>query len=771
VMTNNIVNTAVYGITGDSVGGSAATAVAKYFPDGYFADNLFVSCGSQSTYPAGNYFPSGYSAVGFSDLAGGDYRLATTCEYKGAGTDGTDPGADIDALNAAQGTPAPPPLPPPPSDYAPTVSIASPTAGTSFTAPATITIVATATDGDASPVAKVEFYSNGTLAATATSSPYTVVLSNAPAGTYSLVAVATDTAGLRTTSASVAITVAASTGGGTTALPTGWIDDDVGATGMAGSASYASGTFTVKGAGADVWGTADSFNYAHQALSGDGQIVARVTALQNTNAYAKGGVMLRETGNAGSIHVLLDAKPGGGVEMLVRTSTGGSTTYLAGNSAGIPVWLKLVRTGTKVTGYTSTDGTTWTTVGTATVTMATSIVAGLAVCSHNTAALNTATFDNVSASVAAPPPPSTVSPLADRDIGSVGMPGSLSYSGGTYTIKGAGADVWGTADSFNLAYQALNGDGQVVARVSSMQNTNAYAKAGVMIRQSMTVGSPHVLLDVKPGGGTELLARTSNGGATSYIAGGSGAAPMWLKLVRSGTTITASSSSNGSLWTTVGKATVSMTATVYVGLAVCSHNATVLNTSTFDNVTIGATAVTPTYADADIGAVGLKGSSSLSGGVYTLKGAGADVWGIADSFHFTYQPLNGDGQLVARLTSMQNTNSYAKAGIMVRESLNANAANLLLDVRPAGGVEALARTAAGSSTSFVAGGTTTTPVWLKIVRAGTTVTGSISRDGVTWTTVASRSVPMAANVYVGLAVCSHDTRALNTATFDNVSFK
>ena len=114
--------------------------------------------------------------------------------------------------------------------------------------------------------------------------------------------------------------------------------------------------------------------------------------------------------------------------------------------------------------------------------------------------------------------------------------------------------------------------------------------------------------------------------------------------VNSGTTITASSSANGATWTTVGTVTVSMTGSVYVGLAVCSHTTTVLNTSTFDNVTISSVSSAPAYADADIGAVGLNGSSSLQNGVYTVKYhvVTPDDNGVTDgSFKFTV------GQVIA----------------------------------------------------------------------------------------------------------------------------
>jgi len=119
---------------------------------------------------------------------------------------------------------------------------------------------------------------------------------------------------------------------------------------------------------------------------------------------------------------------------------------------------------------------------------------------------------------------------ASQDLGATGLPGSAAYSGGTFTVRGAGADIWGTADSFHFANQLLAGDGEIVARVASMGNTHAYAKAGVMIRETLTAGARHVILDMKPSGSVEFMTRAATGGTTAYVAGGTG---RWLRLVRS----------------------------------------------------------------------------------------------------------------------------------------------------------------------------------------------------------------------------------------------
>jgi hypothetical protein len=184
--------------------------------------------------------------------------------------------------------------------------------------------------------------------------------------------------------------------------------------------------------------------------------------------------------------------------------------------------------------------------------------------------------------------PADTAPLpsgwADSDIGAVGAAGSAAWSGGTFQVVGAGADVWGTADAFHYAYQSLNGDGQIIARVATIQNVNAWTKAGVMIRSSLAANAQFAFMIVSAGKGTALQYRTATGGAAASITGTPAGALTWVKLVRSGNTITASQSVNGSSWTTVGSVSIAMGATVNIGLAVSSHVNSTPATATFDSV-------------------------------------------------------------------------------------------------------------------------------------------------------------------------------------------
>jgi regulation of enolase protein 1 (concanavalin A-like superfamily) len=194
---------------------------------------------------------------------------------------------------------------------------------------------------------------------------------------------------------------------------------------MAGSTSYGAGTFTVNGGGADIWGSSDQFNYLYQPLTGDLTITARVASQQNTDNWAKAGVMIRETTAANSTYVFMMVTPANGVNMQYRSTTGSSAVQLAQVAAlAAPYWVRLVRSGSTFTGYSSTDGVTWTQVGSISLTMASSATAGLVVTAHNNSVLNTSTFNTVGITTPAPDFSLAATPSSQTVI----VGGSTSYT-------------------------------------------------------------------------------------------------------------------------------------------------------------------------------------------------------------------------------------------------------------------------------------------------------------------------------------------------------
>src|SRR5215471_3245006 len=182
---------------------------------------------------------------------------------------------------------------------------------------------------------------------------------------------------------------------------------------------------------------------------------------------------------------------------------------------------------------------------------------------------------------------SLTSPWADTDIGSVGFPGSATVTaGGVFSIDGSGADIYNAADAFHYVYQPLSGDGSIIARVLSVQNTSNWAKSGVMIRESLTPDSRQADVIVSPGKGVAFQRRAVTSGASTNTAGPMVTAPSWVKLTRSASTFTAYQSADGANWTTVGSDTIAMATNVFIGLAVTAHNNSALCASSIDNVTV-----------------------------------------------------------------------------------------------------------------------------------------------------------------------------------------
>jgi hypothetical protein len=179
------------------------------------------------------------------------------------------------------------------------------------------------------------------------------------------------------------------------------------------------------------------------------------------------------------------------------------------------------------------------------------------------------------------------------------------------------------------------------------------------------------------------------------------------------------------------------------------------------------------WTQADVGSVGTAvGSAAFDGTTYTVRGGGSSSGAFtakSDVFHYVYQSKSGNFSITSKVATLQNTNSAAKAGIMVRNGTAANAVFVGLFVTPTGGLKFVRRTSAGGGVTTTTVSGITAPVYLRLVRSSNTFSAQRSSDGVTWITIGSASVTMPSTVTTGLVVSSGAANTLNTSTFSNVS--
>ncbi len=196
--------------------------------------------------------------------------------------------------------------------------------------------------------------------------------------------------------------------------------------------------------------------------------------------------------------------------------------------------------------------------------------------------------------------------VAELSLWFIGRPayvgGFTEEPAGTYTITGSGTDIWSSSDEFHFAFKILSGPGAIIAKVDSVENTNDWSKAGVMIRNTLEPGSEHAMMAVTPGNGVWFGWR-KEADKDSYSQKKTGVtAPHWVKIERdiSGD-FRAYHSANGSTWEVLGVSqNIQMSRDVYIGLALSSHDADLTCQAVFSNVTITGT-VGQQWTDQDIG--------------------------------------------------------------------------------------------------------------------------------------------------------------------------
>ncbi len=220
-------------------------------------------------------------------------------------------------------------------------------------------------------------------------------------------------------------------------------------------------------------------------------------------------------------------------------------------------------------------------------------------------------------------------------------PTFLEAADGSIIMNAIGTDIWNNADEFRYAYKSLSGNGSMVVRVDSIVHSDPWAKAGIMIRESLEPGSTHAFVCVSAESSISFQRRPVVDAASASTDTTGLAAPYWVKLTRTGDVFTAQTSPDGATWTDIAVSPalqIAMPTNVYIGLAVTSHSATATTAAEFSNLSTTGN-VTGAWQIAEIGVTQPVGSSMES--MYVT---------IEDSAGKTKTVANADGAITARPT-------------------------------------------------------------------------------------------------------------------------
>ncbi len=150
------------------------------------------------------------------------------------------------------------------------------------------------------------------------------------------------------------------------------------------------------------------------------------------------------------------------------------------------------------------------------------------------------------------------------------------------------------------------------------------------------------------------------------------------------------------------------------------------------------------WLHADIGNISLPGDATYAtaADTFIMSGSGDDIWNGADAFHFAYQTLHGDGELIARVQSLTPTDPYTKAGVMIRESLDPGAKNAMTTLMSSQGTQLQYRDTTSGASVFIDGPNFAAPYYIRIRRQGDVITSFVAANSGAWQQIGSVTLPM-----------------------------
>ena len=396
-----------------------------------------------------------------------------------------------------------------------------------------------------------------------------------------------------------------------------------------------------------------------------------------------------------------------------------------------------------------------------------------------------------------------------QDIGNPIISGEEQISRKTISVTAGGTGISQNKDQLRLVSKKVSGDTQISARLVSQQLTGVGGKTqiGLMMRQSSDPSSPYYGAFLTKDIGLVVQYRTSFGGDTIQdIQLPHASLPLYLKIQRVGDQFHTEESIDGGKYVIIPGSTVNMVmpATLNSGLAVSSDNNVTMITVTYSDVSFDATTsdayflaspgLCPTEWNCnDVGNPALLGTHSFNNDVWTIQGAGSGIWNAEDQFYYVSQKMIDHKSISARVVSLKPSLFHSEVGIMVRQDLQPDSSYyaVFVELQQDGtvqiSVEVRERQGIISRQSASLNSAITTPVSLKLVRMGTTISAYMSQDGMIWNLINGSAITMTMDpahyvagqtlmldprtALIGMAISSHDVHTLASAILDQVTLR
>ena len=558
-----------------------------------------------------------------------------------------------------------------------------------------------------------------------------------------------------------------------TGLPAPWVQGGVGEEDVNGSASYADGTFTIASDGKAINGRSDEFYYVYQGPYTDGEVIAKIELSPGLGSLCQAGIMIRQGITPASPHIAILMSNDSTITVKSRGHNGGSTVnhIVPQDSAR---WVKLAREANKVSAYISVNGADWQLTREMNFNTG-NYYYGLVVTSNNSTVTSSAKFSEVVVTGLGSIPPAPTG-LSTSTVSSTGI--VLSWTDNSENETGFKIER-SLMESAGFEEIAILG-----ANVTSYEDTNLTPNTTYYYRVRSYNGSGSSGFDQIQDQALPLAPLLPTGlQATAFSA--SGIQLSWVDNSENETGFRIERSLDmDSGFVEIGVLNANTNSyqddeldpSTYYYYRVRAYNPGGI--SNYSEVAGTQTKAVSTelpspWQTVDVGEPLVEGAAGYDNGSFFVWGAGNEVEKRKDEFHFVYQPLPRNGEIIAKVNQLTQEGRESKAGLMVRESLSGTRTRMFF-VSYSTNVNAdfIARSRDSKSGGTHGGGrnaNVSLPLWLKLVKDGEYFSAHYGTDGVNWTMIYDRIVPLDDEVYAGLMVNSNNDSSASRAVFSDVA--